>query len=187
MKNIQDLYYPSLYEAALALSSTRSPKEILRILVERVAKTIGAKGCSLMLLSPDKRQLLHIISYGLSDRYIKKGQVSADKSISEALEGKVVAVLKATEDERIQYREQAEQEGIASILSVPMTLRDEVIGVIRAYTSELYEFTKDEIHFASAVASLSAIALENARFYESVQRDNEKLRQELQNCMMVDN
>jgi len=53
-----------------------------------VAKAMWAKGCSLMLLSPDKKVLLHIVAYGLSDWYVRKGPVSADKSISEALEGK---------------------------------------------------------------------------------------------------
>jgi GAF domain-containing protein len=179
MNSVEELFYPSLYETAVALSSTRSPKEILSNLVERVTKTLSAKGCSLMLLSLDKKHLFHTIAYGLSERYLKKGLVLADKSISEALEGKVVGVLKATEDERIQYREQAEQEGVASILSVPMMLRDEIIGVIRVYTAEPHEFSMDEMYFASAIASLSALALENARLYTSVKRDNEKLKQEI--------
>jgi GAF domain-containing protein len=179
MSNVEVLYYPSLYEAALALSSARSPREIIRNLVERVAVTLDTKGCSLMLLSQDKKHLIHTIAYGLSERYIKKGPVLADKSISEALEGNTVAVLRAAEDERIQYREQAELEGIASILSVPMKLRNEIIGVIRVYTAQEHQFSKENTYFVSAVASLSAIALENARLYKSVQRDYEMLKQEL--------
>ena len=186
MNNELEVFYPSLYEAAVAMSSTRSPREILSNLVERVARTLSAKGSSLMLLSTDKKHLLHIIAYGLSDRYLKKGPVSADKSISEALEGKVVGVLKAAEDDRIQYREEAEQEGVASILSVPMMLRDEVIGVIRVYTSEPHEFTMDEMYFVSAVASLSAIAMENVRLYKNIQQDNRKLRQEIIECSAGD-
>jgi GAF domain-containing protein len=179
MNTTSETFYPSLYEAAVAMGSAHSPREILRNLVERVTNTLGAKGCSLMLLSPDKKHLFHIISYGLSDKYIKKGPVLTDKSISEVLEGKIVGILNATEDERIQYPEQAEQEGIASILAVPMTLRDEIIGVIRIYTSEPHQFTMDEMYFTSAIASLSAIAFENARLYNSVRQDNEKLKQEL--------
>jgi len=134
MERTPEFYYWSLYEAAAALNSSRAPAKILQSIVEKVAKTVGAKGCFLMLLSPDKKVLLHTAACGLSDWYIRKGPVSADKSLSDALEGKVVAVLHATEDERIQYREQAKKEGIASILSVPMMLREENIGVIRVYT-----------------------------------------------------
>jgi len=179
MSNVEGLYYPCLYETAVALSSTRSPKEILRNLVDRVTRTIGAKGCSIIMLSPNKTRMFHVTAYGLSNRHIKKGPILADKSISEAIEGKVVAILKANEDERIHYREEAEREGIASILSVPMKLNDKIIGVIRVYTAEPREFTSDDIYFASAVASLAAIALKNARFYRSVQRNHKKLKQEL--------
>jgi GAF domain-containing protein len=105
--------------------------------------------------------------------------VSADKSISEALEGKPVAVLDVTEDERIQYREQAKKEGITSILSAPMMLREEIIGVIRVYTAEPYRFTMDDIYFVGAVANLGAIALENIRLYESVQKDYEEFRRDM--------
>ena len=99
MEKTKEVYYWSLYELAAALNSARSPDSILRSIVEGVAKASGAKGCSLMLLSPDRKALLHTVAYGLSDWYVKKGPVSADKSISEALEGKPVAVLEATKDE----------------------------------------------------------------------------------------
>ena len=115
----------------------------------------------------------------LSDWYIRKGPVSADKSIALALEGKVVAIPFAPEDERVQYREQARREGIVSILSIPMLLRDEIIGVLRIYTQERRDFTIDDEFFAAAAANLGAIALENARLYEAVVKDFQTLRIEM--------
>ena len=169
-------YYQSLYEIAAAVNSTRAPEALLNYIVENVAKSVGAKGCTLMLLTPDRKLLLHSAAYGLSDWYVHKGRVSADKSIAEALEGKPVAVLDATEDKRIQYRLEAKREGVASILSVPMMLREEIIGVIRVYTAEPRHFTADDIHFVGAVANLGAIALENIRLYNSLQRDYDALK-----------
>jgi GAF domain-containing protein len=179
MEKTENSYYQSLYEVAAALNSARTPESVLRSIVEMTAQAMGAKGCSLMLLTPDRKLLLHTVAYGLSDWYVRKGPVSADKSISDALEGKPVAVLDATEDERIQYREQAKKEGIASILSAPMTLREEIIGVIRIYTAEPCHFTMDDMYFVGAVANLGAIALENARLYDAVQKDHEAFRLEM--------
>jgi GAF domain-containing protein len=179
MERNKEDYYTSLYELAAALNSSRAPNSILQSMVEGVAKAMGAKGCSLMLLSPNRKVLLHTVAYGLSEWYVKKGPVSADKSISEALEGKAVAILDVTKDDRIQYREQAKKEGIASILSVPVMLREENIGVIRVYTAEPCHFTMDDIYFVGAVANLGAIALENARLYEAVQKDYETFRREM--------
>jgi len=169
-------YYESLYEIAAAMNSIRIPEDVLRSIVENVAKAMEAKGCSLMLLTPDRKLLLHTAAYGLSDWYVRKGPLSADKSISKALEGKPVAVLNATEDERIQYQEQAMREGIVSILSVPMMLREETIGVIRVYSNEPRHFTMDDMYFVGAVANLGAIALENAKLNESIEKDYEALR-----------
>ncbi len=179
MERNKEVYYTSLYELAATLNSARSPESILQSIAEGVAKTMEAKGCSLMLLSPDRKVLLHTAAYGLSDWYVRKGPVSADRSISEALEGKPVAVFEATKDERIQYREQAKKEGISSILSVPMMLREETIGVIRVYTAEPCHFSMDDMYFVGAVANLGAIALENARLYEAVQKDYEAFRQDM--------
>ena len=179
MGKTEKSYYETLYEAAAILNSARAPEAVLRSIVESVAMALEAKGCSLMLLTPDRKLLLHTVAYGLSDWYVRKGPVSADKSISEALEGKPVAVLDATRDERVQYQQQAKKEGIASILSVPMELREEIIGVVRVYTGEPRQFTIDDIYFVGAIANLGAIALENSRLYESLQQDYDTFRQEM--------
>ncbi len=179
MKTTLATYYECLYELAATMNSTHAPDDILLCIVQGVTKATQSKGCSVMLLSPDKKELHHTVSYGLSDWYVMKGPVSADRSISQALEGKAVAVLKATEDERIQYREQAEKEGIASILSVPMKLRGENIGVMRVYTAKPCDFSADDIYFVEAVANLGAIALENAKLYEAVRKDYETFRQDM--------
>ncbi len=179
MEDTKETYYQSLFELATALNSARAPEAVLQSIVEGVAKTMGSKGCSLMLLSPDRKVLLHTVAYGLSDWYVRKGRVSADKSISEALAGRPITVFDAAGDLRIQYRDQAKKEGIASILSVPMTLREEIIGVIRVYTAERRSFTVDDMYFVGGVANLGAIALENARLYQAVQKDYETFRRDM--------
>ncbi len=60
-----------------------------------------------------------------------------------------------------------------------MMLREEIIGVIRVYTAEPRQFTTEDVYFAGAVAHLGAIALENARLYEAVQKDYETFRRDM--------
>ena len=176
-EGIEKTYYQSLYQLAATLNSAHSPEDILRFIVEGVAKAMGAKGSSLLLLTPDKKALLRITAYGISNWYIRKGPVSVDKSMSESLTGKAVAVLDATTDGRVQFNKQVKQEGIASILSVPVKLREEVIGVMRVYTSEPHQFTNADIYFASAAANFGAIALESARFYQTLQKSYDEFRE----------
>ena len=165
MEKAESRYSQSLHEVEAAVKSTRAPEDVLNDIVENVAKALGAKGCSMMVLTPDRELLLHTTVYGLSNWYVQKGRVSTDKSISEALEGKPAAVLDATKDKRIQYHLEAKREGVASILSVPMMLREEIIGVLRVYTAEPHQFTTDDIHFVGTVANLAAIVLEKAKLY----------------------
>ena len=179
MKKTAKNYYQSLYEMTSMLNSERDPRALLHSIVEGTANATGAKACSLMLLTPDREVLLHTAAYGLSDWYLRKGPVKVSKVISDVLGGEPVAVLDATTDERVLYREQAKQEGIASILSVPMRLRGEVIGVVRVYSAKPYRFTKDDIYFVETIANLGAIALENVRAYDIIQKDYEAFRREM--------
>jgi len=172
-------YYESLYQITLVLNSARDPRALLHSIVESVAKAIGAKACSLMLLTTERDVLLHTVAYGLSDWYLRKGPVTVGKIISDVLEGKPVAVLDATTDERVLYREQAKREGIASMLSVPMRLRGQVIGVLRVYTAKPYRFSRDDIRFVETVGNLGAVALENLRAYDVLQKDYETFRQDM--------
>jgi signal transduction protein with GAF and PtsI domain len=173
----QQNYFHTLYQLAAEVNYARTPKHALYLLAEITAKSMGAKGCSLMTLTLDGKQLLHTSAYGLSDRYLKKGPVLTDKSIAQALEGQPVAVKNAAEDERIQYQREAQQEGIASIFSVPMMAREKVIGVMRVYTAEPRDFTDDDMYFVCAAANLGAIALENHEMYEACQKSQNECRQ----------
>jgi GAF domain-containing protein len=179
METSKEYYYHKLYELAAMLNSSHAPDTLLQSLVEGVAKALQAKGCSLLLLSPDRKELVHAVSYGISARYIKKGRVSADKSIAQAVGGESVVVFDATTDERVQYPRENKEEGIASILSVPMMQRGDIIGVVRVYTAEPHEFTVDDTYFVWAVANLGAIALENARLYDSIEKDYETLKRDV--------
>ncbi len=168
-------YYTAIYDVAKAINSTLDAEEVLKTIVEGAATAVGVKGCALMLLSPDHKTLRHAASYGLSESYVRKGPVSVDVSIAEALKGNTVEVLNAPEDDRVQYQEEAKKEGIVSILCVPVMLRDEVIGAIRLYTSEQRHFDIDDSYFLGAIANLGAIALEKAKLYQVLKKDYDSL------------
>ena len=177
MEQIGKSYYENLYRIAAAVTSARNPEDVLVNIVENVTQCMRAKGCALMLLTWDRKLLLHSVCCGLSDSYIRKGPLTVDESIRKALEGEPVVVLDVTQDERIQYPESARKEGIKSMLTVPVTLREENIGVLRVYTSELHQFSEDDIYFVRAVAHLGAIALDNTKRYDRLQEEYETFRQ----------
>ncbi|MCJ7705543.1 MAG: GAF domain-containing protein, partial [Desulfobacterales bacterium] len=75
----------------------------------------------------------------------------------------------------LKYPLEAKQEGIASIISVPIVLRERTMGVLRLYTLVPCRLTQDDIDFLSAIATQSGLAIENAKMYEQMKSSYEKL------------
>lgn len=165
-------YYTALYQTALTISSSLELEEVLQSVVTSITEAMQVKACSLRLLDERSGQLQMSAVYGLSSGYLAKGPVEVEHSPidSEALKGAPVIIPDVSTDSRFQYREAAKREGIVSVLCVPLEVHGRFIGVMRVYTSEACTFHEDDIQFLSVLASLSALAIENARLYESVKQ-----------------
>ena len=146
--------------------------------VESMKTALDVKGCAVFLINRHTNELELAASFGLSEEYLNKGPLSALRSIAQSLdEGPPVAIYDVTDDPRIQYPEEAKKEGIASILSVPIVAGGQSIGVLRVYTAEPWEFTLDDVNFVQAMASMSGMAIEMARFYKGMKDSIEVLKQ----------
>ena len=165
-------YYTALYQVALTISSSLELEEVLQSVVTSITEAMQVKACSLRLLDERSGQLQMGAVYGLSGGYLAKGPVEVEHSPidSEALKGSPVIIPDVSTDSRFQYREAARREGIVSVLCVPLEVRGKSIGVMRVYTSEACTFHEDDVQFLSVLASLAALAIENARLYENVKQ-----------------
>ena len=163
-------------DIATHITASTDIKTILQALTEDVAKAIGVKAATLRLLDDNRVVLRLAASYGLSEKYLKKGPISAEKSIAQALQGKPVVVKDAATDTGVQYRDEKKEEGIVTILSVPMKSRDEVIGVLRLYSATAREFTEDDIQFVTAIAYMGGVAIQNMSLLAMLKDDVKDLR-----------
>lgn len=170
-------YFTALYEVAKVVNASLTPSQVMKEVVSCVAETMKVKACSLRLLGSRRKRLLMGAQQGLSDGYIRKGPILVAESglDKKALKGKTIWLKNAQTDKDFQYQEKAKAEGIKSVLVVPLLAEKKSIGVLRAYSDRIREFSQDEIKFLEAVANLSAIALENARLHQALRRDYELL------------
>ncbi len=165
-----------------AISSTLNLKEVLDLIVQGVVKVMKVKGSSLSLVDKNREELRIFAYHGLSRNYVNKGPLDASKSLSDTtLNGKEMRIEDATTDPRVQYPGEAKREGIASILSVPLIIRNKVIGALRVYTSGPRKFSEEEVRFLFGFAEQVALAIENARSYEDLKDECEALRDDLWN------
>ena len=165
-------YFRIFHEISRSILSVLDSKEVLRLIVKRIVPAMKLKAASLRLLNEKTNDLELVASRFLSKKYLRKGPLNADKSVPEVLEGKPVLILDAQNDPRIQYGKEKAEEGIASVLSVPVQIYNKVIGMLRLYTSSPRSFTEGEIEFVSALGEMAGLAIINARMYE---KEREKL------------
>lgn len=171
------LNYDTLLKITRAISHSKDPEEVVLMTVESIKTALDVKGCAAFLIDRHTNELQLAASFGLSEEYLDKGPLSALRSISQSLDEGPVAIYDVTDDPRIQYPEEAKKEGIASILSVPVVAGGQSIGALRVYTSEPWEFTLDDVNFIQAMASMTGMAIEMARFYKGMKDSIEVLKQ----------
>lgn len=157
------------------LTSTLDFSEVLRYIVRTTAETMEVKGCALRLVDKKTNELLLTSSWGLSEEYLAKGPLHADYSLSACMEGETVRIPDVANDPRIEYPEGAQSEGIVSMVSVPMTSRSAIIGILRLYASTPRDFPEEEIEFVRTLADLGTLAIEHARLYSNLKKDHASL------------
>ena len=172
----QVINYETLLSVTRAISHSRDPEEVVLMTTESIKSAFDVKGCAVFLINRKTEELEVAASYGLSDEYINKGPISALKSIAASLQEGPVAIYDTSDDPRLQYPEAAQKEGIASILSVPIVCRGDVIGALRLYTATPWEFTLDDVNFVQAMAQMTGMAIEMARSYKGMKESIEILK-----------
>ena len=166
-------------ELASSINSSLDIKKIMHILTAETCQSLGMKGVLVRLLNPDTGELDLVSAYGLSEKFLAKGPVMAQKSIRDTLKGKTVVVENVAEDDRVQYRDATVEEGIASMISVPIKSKEEVIGVMRLYSGVHRKYPDDLIMLVEALAHTGALAIQNASMYLQLQQDKENLEKDI--------
>ncbi|MBI5143191.1 MAG: GAF domain-containing protein [Nitrospirae bacterium] len=160
-------YLKAIHEVAMAVGSAPRTEDVLQVIVRTVPKIMNLKAATIRLLDAEGKKLVIAASHGLSQKYLNKGVVDAARSVGEALSGIPVMVYDVVNDPRIIYPKEAKEEGIGSMLVVPIMLRGDVIGEMRLYCAFKRDFSEDEVDVATVLAEQSGIAIENARAREA--------------------
>ena len=119
----------------------------------------------------EKDLFIPVAQAGLSEGYLHASPLKAKEIVAAILKGGYLAFPDATTDPRLENHEAKAAEGIASILTVPVMVKNRARGVLSLYTAERREFPEDEIEFLRALADQGGIAVRNAALLERIQRN----------------
>lgn len=171
----EDSYFSTFVKVSKAISSSLDLKEVLDLILKNSIDALKLKAGVISLLNKKANRLEVIAHRNLSDEFINKGPILADKSMPDVLETKNPAIIENIENEcQLQYPEACKKEGIKAILSVPIILRNELIGILRLYDGNPREFSYREVEFITALAEQGGIAIQNARYFQQVDQDHKK-------------
>lgn len=153
----------ALSKISKAIASDLYLEDILRLIVTVTAKAMGSNICSLMLIDEKTKELVIRATQSVSEAYNKKPHLKLGEGVAgkAAKENRPIVVNDVTKEKEYKYQDIARNEGLKSLLCVPLSVKGKVIGVINCYTAKTHHFTETEIDILSSIADQAAVAIEN--------------------------
>ena len=175
--NLQRL--EALFQVAQSIISSLNLEDILQRVTADACRLMGSKVCSLMLLNAERDRLELRACHGASPDYLTKPALPVSDSLIGGVlrRRKPVQVYNVQEHDAYRHIELARQDGLVSLLSVPMVVGETAIGAVSVYSGAPYRYSTQDIHILATLANLAAIAITNAQLHEKVVRAEEQLRQ----------
>ena len=169
----------ALFEVGRLISSTLDPDRVFERIVERVLELMNVRACGIFRLDPDGL-LRYARGSGLSPEFVREmavrpGDGTSGRSVAERRPVWTAEILETDLVEDPAVRRLVEHEGYRAVLSVPILAQGAPFGCLATYWWERHEPTSAEAQTLTSLATLAAVAIENARLYDATRRHVERL------------
>ena len=168
----------SLVSVGQTINRNLHVDEVLESVTREAAGLDRVKMSSLQLLDPSGEWLEVRAQFGAGTDYQQRPPLSVVESLMGAVvrRRKPMQVLNVQTSAQYQHPETARREGLVSLLCAPLVFGSQNLGTLSVYTEAPHVFSNEEVRTLSALAELSAVAIEKARLYERTVDVEEQLR-----------
>ncbi|MBM4445371.1 MAG: GAF domain-containing sensor histidine kinase [Chloroflexi bacterium] len=170
-----------LFELSNALMSEVNLERLLALVVEIVSHETRADRVSLMLLDKSGQELAIKAAVGLPSDVVRTAMEKVGRGIagSVAKSGKPILL-----NGEVEHKDRVVSGRTSSALCVPLAVGGRVIGVLNSSkTGEENRFTQSDLQLLSILAGQAAIAIENARLFQSVEIQQARLEELLRELL----
>lgn len=164
-------YFKTFCTISRALGTAASLDELLDLVVQSATEAMGGKAACLFLADERRDLFVPMAQKGLSEGYLHASPIKAQKIVGALLSQGHLVFEDATSDPRLEHHAVKKMEGIASLLTVPVRVKERPIGVLSLYTAERRQFSPVEVEFLCALAEQGGMAIEKTRLLERIQKN----------------
>jgi len=163
----------TIYDLSKEMTLSLDLDQISKMVLDAAEKVLNFSDIDLFLVDEETNELYLIVSRGWKERRIyERIPISGEKGITAhvARTGESLNIPDVRKDKR--YLVSAKE--VRSELCAPIKIKNKIIGVIDAESKELNAFSEEDQRLLETLASQAAIAIENAKLYESVEKSLEE-------------
>ncbi len=168
----------SLISMGQDLVSTLDMDQLLESTTRETKKILNCK-LSMVLMVDENQGVFKIHSIeGASQNYELNRQISIDETtIGVAVNlRKQIEVIDIRKSEETHFWDIVNKEGLVSMICSPIIRKDEVLGILIAYSNKVHRFNNDEKRILDTLATFSGVAIQNQRLYSHTIESEEQLR-----------
>jgi signal transduction histidine kinase len=170
-------------QASQALTATLDLGQVFVLVLEEARRLLNVTASSVWLIEPKTGELVCRHSTGPKSEIVRGWRLAPGEGLVGwvAGRGESLIVPDVLADER-HFRGVDQRTGLAlrSILSVPLRIKESVIGVLQAVDTETDHFAQTDLTVLEMFATTVAIAIENAGLYQELHDYAEQLEQRVQ-------
>ncbi len=180
----------ALADVSQAVTSPLYLDDMLDVVTAMAARTVTAAVCSIYLLDESGTHLHLRSAQRETAAYRHREPIPLGRGVvgTVAQTGKLVYVPDVRTSPDYGYQELAREEGLVSLLSVPLSVGNRVIGVLNTYSASHRTFPPEQQALLRALANQTALALENARLATNaaiVREMHHRIKNNLQTVAML--
>ncbi len=179
-----------LVEISMTLNSTLDPETLLEYILASAVEMLHCEAASILLYDDEKKELHFAASTDSDPVELAKIPVPLENSLAgQIFQENSPLVVNNIPREQQHYPDVSSQPRgrIRSLVGVPMRIQKQKIGVIETINKKDGVFSYADVKLLAIIASLAAVAINNARMVQELQKANTRLREadEMKNRFMA--
>ncbi|MFH2124229.1 MAG: GAF domain-containing protein [Pseudomonadota bacterium] len=170
MEQVNELKYLKVFQKVTKLiSMVLDHQQVMDTIVRELPNLLDIDAATIRLLDPSTNTFVMGAAHGLSMEYLSRTNIDTAETMAMINSGYPVAKSDVDQDSDFSDRDLVRQEGIKSVLTLPILFQDSVIGILRLLTRHNRVFTSEEISFSMALAEQVGISISNGRMFTEME------------------